>query len=127
MVYHRKHHNKLVLIFSKYSRKLECVSFKIGYRGLPLRKYSARDHFAVHKTSISEFVISLIYGVFFLLSYLYLFTARARRTTTAWATGLLASHTQLLWLDGLCGGYNSPGWLIALLANWPANICHQTT
>ena len=27
------------------SRKLECVSFKMGYRGLPVRKHSAWDPF----------------------------------------------------------------------------------
>ena len=30
----------------KYSRKLECVNVKMrGYRGLPVRKHSARDAF----------------------------------------------------------------------------------
>jgi hypothetical protein len=79
-----------------------------------------------------EYVISLFFLA--LIFFINLFTAAraaaARAPRAAWRPGRSmrdCACQHRTWPDGLSGGYNSPGWLIALTANPPASICHQTT
>ena len=96
------------------SRKLECVSFKMGYRGLPVRKHSAWDPFRRPR------------GLDFRVCDFTDFLALKNKFTGPKFTATRAA-VHRTWPDGLRGGYNSPGWLIALTASPPASICHQTT
>jgi len=87
----------------------------MGYRGLPVRKHGAWDSF--RRPRGLNFRVCEIPDFLALKKYIF--------TGPKFTAARAAVHRT--WPDGLRGGYNSPGWLIALTASPPASICHQTT
>ena len=92
IVYHRAYHNKMILIFSKRSRKLECVSFKMGYRGLLVCTHSAWDPFR-RPRGLDFRVCDFPDFLALKTNYLYLFTA-ARAAARAPRAACVAAQLQ---------------------------------